>query len=158
MEFYMDPASGFFLLMSMGEIIKEDKQTQFIQHLDTKIQNQYERVLDIEADLIVTNSWIDDLVKKDKKQTEQIKKLDQYLIVLNVYIDKLEEESMEMREQIKILENNIIKLASSHSAVAARDKVETERLQDNDEFLDMYIQRVENKTITLEEMMSIYHP
>jgi len=134
----MEPTSAAFMLfMTMGEMKKEMDQNELIALQGSIIEQQQEQII---------------------KHENQMKDLNTMLIVLNAYIDQIETEAMEMREHIKILDSNVQKIAASHAAVSARDKVETERLQDNDEFLDKYIQRVENKTDYLEEMMRIHHP
>ena len=134
----MEPTSAAFMLfMTMGEMKKEMDQNELIALQGSIIEQQQEQIM---------------------KHENQMKDLNTMLIVLNAYIDQIETEAMEMREHIKILDSNFQKIAASHAAVSARDKVEIERLQDNDEFLDKYIQRVENKTDYLEEMMRIHHP
>lgn len=134
----MEPTSAAFMLfMTIGEMKKEMDQNDLIALQGSIIEQQQEQIM---------------------KHENQMKDLNTMLIVLNAYIDQIETEAMQMREQIKTLDSNFQKLAASHSAVSARDKVETSRLQDNDEFLDKYIQRVENKTDYLEEMMRIHHP
>lgn len=134
----MEPTSAAFMLfMTIGEMKKEIDQNELIALQGSIIEQQQEQII---------------------KHENQMKDLNTMLIVLNAYIDQIETEAMEMREHIKILDSNFQKIAASHAAVSARDKVETERLQDNDEFLDKYIQRVENKTDYLEEMMRIHHP
>ena len=134
----MEPTSAAFMLfMTIGEMKKEMDQNDLIALQGSIIEQQQEQIM---------------------KHENQMKDLNTMLIVLNAYIDQIETEAMQMREQIKTLDSNLQKLAASHSAVSARDKVETSRLQDNDEFLDKYIQRVENKTDYLEEMMRIHHP
>lgn len=134
----MEPTSAAFMLfMTIGEMKKEMDQNDLIALQGSIIEQQQEQIM---------------------KHENQMKDLNTMLIVLNAYIDQIETEAVQMREQIKTLDSNFQKLAASHSAVSARDKVETSRLQDNDEFLDKYIQRVENKTDYLEEMMRIHHP
>lgn len=134
----MEPTSAAFMLfMTIGEMKKEMDQNELIALQGSIIEQQQEQIM---------------------KHENQMKDLNTMLIVLNAYIDQIETEAMEMREHIKILDSNFQKIAASHAAVSARDKVEVERLQDNDEFLDKYIQRVENKTDYLEEMMRIHHP
>ena len=87
-----------------------------------------------------------------------IQDLDTKLIMLNAYIIQVEEQTALLQEQIKSLNTSLTTLAAGHSAVSARDKVNIERLQDNTEFLNKYVERVEDKTNYLEELMSIHHP
>jgi len=134
----MEPATGaFMLLMTIGEMQKEVDQNELIAYQGSIINQQQEQILE---------------------QKDMIQDLDTKLIMLNAYIIQVEEQTALLQEQIKSLNTTLTTLAASHSSVSARDKVNIERLEDNAEFLNTYIERVEGKTNYLEKLMSIHHP
>lgn len=127
----MEPVTGAFMLfMTIGEMKKEEDQNKIIDAQSAVIEQQQDT--------------IDDLNTK--------------LIMLNAYIAQVEEQTAILQKQIQNIDSNVMKLTGAHSAVAARDKVNIERLQDNSKFLNEYIKGVEEKTDRLEDMMRIYHP